>query len=66
MQFYSALSKYRILQSCLKHLENTTDPDDIAVIRLKRAVLLRIAELETAELKSKLGASRPDIDRECD
>lgn len=45
MQFYSASAITKILQDSLQNLERA-DPNDPAVKRLKRALLLRLAELE--------------------
>lgn len=53
MQFYSALSLYVILQDCVKNLERSENPNDPSIVRLKNALLLRIRDVETPELKSR-------------
>lgn len=59
MQFYSALSSYKILKRFLRNLNKSDNSNSQAILRLKNAVLLRIAEVETPELRAQLDSSRP-------
>jgi hypothetical protein len=51
MSFYGASDLTTIYRNCLKNLARR-DPADPAIIRLKDAVLLRLAELQRLELTS--------------
>ena len=60
MQFYSPLSAYKILRNCLKNLENCAKLDSPAILRLKRAILIRLVELKT-EIRSEVTASQSGL-----
>ena len=60
MQFYSALAAYRILRNCLKNLENCVELDTPAILSLKRAILIRLVDLQP-KVKFELTASRTGI-----